>query len=161
MRRLIIILLTEMVLAFNSCSVWADSGDAAKESLCEYYFNPMWLAPDKQSEKDEADSYVAFRGHFKLSEAGKVEIRILGASWFGGWLDGEFFAEGPARFHKDYPEYDTIQVNLSAGKHLLAVQVHYEGLTTRILQDMPPFFACQILKDGESVSVCPGITHAL
>ena len=116
--------------------------------------NPMWVKPDTESEKeDNADTYVAFRGEFEIPEADEIEFRLLGASWFNAWLDEEFFAEGPARFHQDYPEYDVVRINLSAGNHLLAVQVHYEGLTTRILDDIAPFFACQILKNNKPVHV--------
>ena len=117
---------------------------------------PMWIESDEdqgdspgESRKDRTDTYVAFRGEFELTEPGEVEIRTLGVSWFNLWLDGEFVMEGPARFPKDRPEYDALRIRLSAGRHIIATQVHNIGLTTRILVDMPPFFACEILNDGK------------
>lgn len=115
---------------------------------------PMWITSHLDSSgKDQADIYIAFRGQFDLSESCEVEFRLLGVSWFNVWLDEEFFAEGPARFHRDYPEYDVVRIKLSAGKHLLAAQVHHVGIETRILDDLSPFFSCHIVKKDEAVPV--------
>lgn len=114
---------------------------------------PIWIKADKKEQPDAADTYVAFRGRFTLKSAGEVELHLLGASWFNLWLDGQFVADGPARFPKTNPEYDTIRVKLAAGEHVLAAQVHYEGLSTRLLMDMPPFFACKAFQKGKPVTV--------
>jgi alpha-L-rhamnosidase len=105
----------------------------------------LWLAEDV-----EEDTYVAFRGGIEIPAGGEVELRFLGASSFLIWLDGEYLAEGPARFIPEYPEYQSHRVRLNAGKHLLAVKVHYEGIVTRLLPNPRPFLMCQIyLNDAE------------
>ncbi len=100
----------------------------------------MWISADTEP----ADSYAAFRGRFVLDQQGEVEIHLLGASWFVAWLDGQHLTEGPARFPPDHPEYEVRRVPLPAGPHVLAVQVHYEGVTTRMLQDIRPFLLCRV-----------------
>ncbi|MGD0227924.1 MAG: family 78 glycoside hydrolase catalytic domain [Terriglobia bacterium] len=80
-------------------------------------------------------------------------MEFLGASGFVIWLDGSYFSEGPARFIAEYPEYQSHRVQLSPGKHVLAVQVHYEGLTTRLLRDMRPFWMCQVYLRGAEIPV--------
>ena len=103
----------------------------------------LWL-----DDEAKTDSYAAFRGRFELSSDSQVEIRTLGSSWFVAWLDGEHFTEGPHRFERGHPEYEAKSIRLTAGSHVLAAQVHHVGADTRILQDMPPFFLCELRVDG-------------
>jgi hypothetical protein len=110
---------------------------------------PPW--PAVQAE--QPDTYVAFRGRFRIERPGPVDLRILGASWFGAWLDGQRLIEGPARFPRLHPEYDVASASLSRGDHVLAVLVHNEGVVTRMLGDIPPFLACQLLQDGRSIPI--------
>src|ERR1039458_7773235 len=101
-------------------------------------------------EDGDADTYVAFRGVLEISVAAEVEVRFLGASGFLIWLDGSYLSDGPARFIPAYLEYQSHRVRLSAGKHVLAVQVHYEGITTRLLPNPRPFLMCQVFfRDAE------------
>jgi len=95
-----------------------------------------------------ADCYVAFRGTFELDRARQVEIRSVASGWFTAWLDGQWLTEGPARFHKDHPQYDALTIELGPGRHVIAVQAHHLGVTTRILVDMPPFVSVAVM-DGE------------
>lgn len=90
----------------------------------------------------ESDLYVAFRTEFDLSAGGAITITVLGASWFVGWLDNARFCEGPARFPKAFPEYQTIAPELAAGRHALAFIVNHHGVSTRLLDNLPPFLAC-------------------
>jgi len=109
----------------------------------------MWIKADPA----EKDDYVAFRGHFELDRPTEVEIRTLGASWFIAWLDEKYLTEGPNRFPTQYPEYDSVRVSLPAGRHLLAVQVHHVGETTRMMPNLPPFLFAEIRTGNESVPV--------
>ncbi len=130
-------------LAHASWPQEAPSKTAISES-----FHCLWLPKE-----DGADSYVAFRGGFELSTTGEVELQFLGASWFVLWLDGSYLSEGPARFIAAYPEFKSHRVRLSPGRHLLAAEVHYEGLDTRLLRDMPPFWMCQVYRQSMKVPV--------
>ncbi len=95
------------------------------------------------------DYYVAFRGVFTLDKQTTIETRTCGASWFVVWLDGAYLVEGPARFEPERPEYDTTRITLPAGRHVFAVQAHHIGVTTRILDAMPPFLYCHAFDANE------------
>ena len=112
--------------------------------------HPMWCPNVKA---DEADYHVAFRGSFELSMDAEVDARFIGCSWFVLWMDGAYLSEGPARFPLDHPEYQTVRVKLGAGKHVLAAQVHHEGVFTRMMENLPPFFQCAVGNGGEAVPV--------
>src|SRR5690606_6529692 len=101
--------------------------------------NPIWCANEAAS---ATDSYVAFRASFEIATAGTVTFHVLGATWFNMWLDGAWFNEGPARFPKTHPEYQTFTADLAAGRHTLAFLVNHIGVRTRLLDLTAPFIAC-------------------
>jgi len=113
---------------------------------------PFWMSAPPGS-TNALDTHTALRGTFELKEAGAVEVRVLGSSWFNLWVDGDYLADGPARFPRSHPQSDTLRIKLSAGKHVLAAQVHYEGVDTRIMPQVPPFFACDASQGGQPVEI--------
>ncbi len=110
----------------------------------------LWLTDAPPTPADN-DTYAAFRTHFELSAPATVEFQLFGASWFVGWLDHEYFCEGPARFPKAFPEYQTFTAQLAAGRHTLAFAVNHHGVTTRIIETIAPFFACNVLAAGRTL----------
>jgi hypothetical protein len=108
---------------------------------------PIWAA---KGVADEADSFVAFRGSFSTVNSDGA-IQVVGASEYLVWLDGKLIHDGPPRYAKGFPEYQTIPVTLPVGQHTLAVQVRNDGVTTRILSDISPYLDCKIF-DGQSES---------
>jgi alpha-L-rhamnosidase len=100
-----------------------------------------------------SDSHVAFRGRFEVAAPTEVEIHFLGASWFDLWLDGEFVADGPARFSQEFPQYQTLRRELSAGRHLLSAHVHAFGVSTRLIENIAPFWMCRVLAGSAEVGV--------
>lgn len=108
--------------------------------LTQVKTDPLW-APAGIA--DEADSHVAFRAEFEGRER-LTPLRIVGASAYLVWLDGKLVHDGPARFAKEFPEYQTVELKTGPGRHTLAVQVHNEGATTRILSKMQPFLWAEI-----------------
>ncbi|WP_027483459.1 family 78 glycoside hydrolase catalytic domain [Deinococcus pimensis] len=93
------------------------------------------------------------RGTFDLPEAGRVTFRLLGASWYVAWLDGTFVGEGPARFPAALAEVEEVLVDLTAGRHVLAVQVHHAGVATTVMPDLPPFLNAAVRVDDQEVEV--------
>lgn len=102
---------------------------------------------------ESPDCYAAFRGTFELGRDSEVEFRLLGAAWFVAWLDGEYFAEGPARFSVAFPQYQTYRATLKAGRHVLAVQVHHHGVPTRALENQQPFLHAEARVAGRELPV--------
>jgi alpha-L-rhamnosidase len=110
----------------------------------------LWVS---QAEKSEKDYHVAFRGEFHLNHEHEVSFDLLGASWFVGWIDGEYFCEGPARFPAEFPQYQTYQRSLKAGRHVIALQVTYTGEVTRMMQDVPPFLYCVVHSSSGEIPI--------
>ena len=107
--------------------------------------NSFWTAEPEP----RPDTYAAFRSRFVLPRGGEVELRVLGASWYEAWLNGEPLLEGPPRFPLSHPEYQTLRLALPAGDHLLAFYAHHVGVETRLLALTPPFLWCELRLDGE------------
>lgn len=101
---------------------------------------------------DEADSHVAFRGKFS-TRTDRAELKILGASEYLVWLDGELIHNGPPRFAVGHPEYQTVPLRAAAGPHTLAIHVRNEGATTRILSKMKPFVWCVVSEGSAAVPI--------
>lgn len=101
-----------------------------------------------------ADSHFYFRGTFSLPISKRVVVKLLATNWFEAWVDGEWVAEGPARFDRAHPEYEAVELELGPGGHVLSMHVHYEGVFTRIHEaEMPLFVFARIEVDEEPVAV--------
>ena len=101
----------------------------------------------------QPDSHVAFRGTFELAATGEIEVRVVGASWYVVWLGGEIIGEGPPRYAPEFPEYQTLRANLAAGTHVLAVQVHYLGVSMRVFPEILPFLWCEVHGQNAEIEV--------
>jgi alpha-L-rhamnosidase len=109
----------------------------------------LWISMDPSP----VNTHAAFRGKFTLPAGGSLEFQFSGASWYVVWIDGEYFYEGPDRYTAAFPEYQSKQVSLRAGDHVIAVQVHYEGIETRILDAFQPFLYCNVLFQEKELPV--------
>ncbi|WP_442484550.1 alpha-L-rhamnosidase-related protein [Aeoliella sp. SH292] len=110
----------------------------------------MWLPGVAAGDKDY---HVAFRGEFELHSDQPVCLKVFGASWFVGWLDGEYLCEGPARFTAACPEYQSYTRTLKKGKHTIAFQVTHTGEVTRMLKDVAPLVYCVVESQSSEIPV--------
>ncbi len=110
----------------------------------------LWSGEAKETERDY---YVAFRGTLALTADATVNLKLLGASWYVMWLDGDFLTEGPPRFPRAHPEYQTRTIQLTAGRHVIAIVVHQIGETTRLLDNPPPFLFCTAESAGSELPI--------
>lgn len=85
------------------------------------------------------DTYSLYRGTFTLKSASELSLKHLGASWYRIAINGEYLTEGPARFSPERPEYLSESLSLPAGDYVIAIQLHHEGVETRILKAYDPF----------------------
>ena len=109
----------------------------------------LWSSSDTTSK----DTHVAFRGLFEMPADGSIDLQLSGASWYVVWLDGKYIYEGPDRYSAKYPEYQSKKVELAQGRHVIAIEVHNEGIETRILDAIPPFLFCQMHNAGKIIPV--------
>ncbi len=89
------------------------------------------------------DSYVAFRGRFETASSAIVKINYVCSHWCRIWVDGQLTAQGPARYNREFPEYETLGLTLASGTHVIAAIVTYAGVDTRMLEDICPFWYCE------------------
>ncbi len=97
------------------------------------------------------DRYAAFRASFEVPAPAHGVLRTLSGGWHQVWLDAQYLTEGPARFHRDFPEYDETPVLLAAGRHVIAIRAHHIGVETRMLEPLPPFLYCEMFVDGQPI----------
>jgi len=121
-------------------------GSLVSTAQADSYPVLLWTDTASQQQKD---TYVAFRGSFNLTEDQQAEIRLTGASWYVVWVNGRYVTEGPDRYLPAHPEHTTDAIALKKGKNVIAVQVHYEGVTTRLLKNILPFLYCKIVAKHE------------
>jgi len=99
------------------------------------------------------DTQMAFRGRFSLDQDSEVDLQISGASWYVVWMDGKQLTEGPDRYAVQYPEYQRRKLTLTKGEHLIAVQVHYEGVETRLQKVIQPFLYFDAFVGGTELAI--------
>jgi hypothetical protein len=109
----------------------------------------MWISPANEN----PDTHLAFRGKFNLLMESVVDLQISGASWYVVWIDGQAFTEGPDRYDANYPEYQIRKLSLPEGNHVVAVQVHFEGVETRIQKIIQPFLYFQAFISGTEIPI--------
>ena len=108
----------------------------------------LWI-----SGETNPDTTAAFRGAFELPADGVVTLRISGAHVFTAWLDGVHLTEGPYRFPPGHPEFETLEIPLARGRHVLAAMVRHDGINTRLMQGsvIPPFFFADLWSEEASI----------
>ena len=110
---------------------------------------PIWAPPGVA---DDADSFVAFRGAFTTS-ASEVTLNAVGASEYLIWLDGKLVMDGPARYSRAFPEYQSTALKVAPGNHTIAAQVRNDGVSNRILAKVPPYLWCGITERSAQIPI--------
>lgn len=108
----------------------------------------LWI---QEGEPLMADRYVAFRGTFEQEQKSKVLLHLSGASAYNVFIDGRFLGDGPVRYKPEYPLYETYELELEAGTHVVAVLVNAHGAETRMLEAIDPFLYCKLYNGGVEV----------
>ncbi|MBC7783701.1 MAG: alpha-L-rhamnosidase N-terminal domain-containing protein [Burkholderiales bacterium] len=105
--------------ALNESMIWTDTAPADKGYL-----------------------HAGFRKQFELSAApAHAELHIFAYTRYQLFINGEYVARGPNRFENERPEYDTFDVapRLRAGKNVIAVLVHRDQPSGRVMHHAPGF----------------------
>lgn len=110
--------------------------------------NSFWAANSA-----EPGSEALFRGKFRLAKNTRVQLSVVGASWYQAWLDGQWLLEGPYRYPLAAPEFQTEEADLCAGEHVIAIHARHEGVKTRMLQLTPPYLWCHLSESGRGLAV--------
>ena len=105
----------------------------------------MWIEGDPVR-----DSHVGFCG---LLSGGPATIQVFASCPFRLYLNGEWIGEGPVRWSKSAPEFQEFDLPLRTGSNVIGILAHYEGVSTRMMEAMPPFVQCRINREGQEIAV--------
>lgn len=104
------------------------------------------------------NQFVSFERRFRLERAQRVVLHLFADTRYRLWVDGRFVAYGPARFVTQMPEYDTHELKLDEGWHLLRVEVNFYGASSyqSMPDGQPGFLAAGGSEDGDASFETPG-----
>jgi alpha-L-rhamnosidase len=107
----------------------------------------VWHANWIWSKDQGKNTYTLFRKEFQLPQnISQGTLRILADSRYVLYLNGERLGQGPARSWPQSREYDLYDVGgkLKEGTNVLAVMVHYYGISTFQYLCSPAGLLCQL-----------------
>lgn len=108
----------------------------------------IWIS----SPSREVDLHVEFQGTFETAGE-SVRLRVQAPSEFRVEIDSSLICVGPLRFSPSVPEFSTHWVDLEAGEHAISIQVHGEGIQTRIAAKLPNFLYCELFESEDAVEI--------
>ena len=103
----------------------------------------IWTGQSQADQK--SGSYVAFRKHLQLADAGKsVTLHIFADTRYMLWVNGQYVQRGPARFEPKAPEYDSVDItpNLHQGDNVLVILVTSRISNGKTRMHAPGVSAC-------------------
>ena len=114
---------------------------------------PIW----PQGRDKEMNLFVGFRAVFEAPRKGNVKLRVAGATLYRIYLNGKFFAWGPARGPHDYFRVDSWEITplLSDGKNLLCIEVAGYNVNSYYVLNQPSFLMAEVTSNS-SVLVSTG-----
>ena len=115
--------------------------------------------PATQKGKDLTDCHAAFVKTFDLEVAPvNAAIHIFAYTRYRLYVNGRYVGRGPARYENDRPEYDTRNVApfLVPGRNVVAVLVHRDAPTGRIMSHAPGTAAVMVWRDAKGMEQTVG-----
>ncbi|MGC8549408.1 MAG: alpha-L-rhamnosidase N-terminal domain-containing protein [Acidobacteriaceae bacterium] len=101
------------------------------------------------------DQHAVFIREFDLdSVPAGASMRIFAYTRYRLYVNGVYVGRGPSRFQNQRPEYDTRDIGgqLRPGKNTVAVLVHRDAPTGRIMRHAPGFAAMLTLGEGSDAA---------
>jgi len=111
---------------------------------------------DSHAKITTSDLHAVFAREFTLDAVPTgAAIRLFAYTRYRLYINGVYCGRGPSRFQNRRPEYDTRDVRhaLKTGRNLIAVLVHRDAPTGRIMRHEPGFAANLYFSNGEKQQV--------
>lgn len=100
--------------------------------------SPVWI---RLPQCTETPVVAAFRLHFYIEQDGVARVRVSADERYELWLDGRRIGRGPERGMPDVWFYETYDLPLRAGRHMLAARVwRLEGWAPLAQMSVAPGF---------------------
>ncbi len=128
------LLKTNMIWAGESVTVPVKEGGPASSIAGQTSASPA----------NEADLHTVFIKDLSLAKSpARADLHLFAYTRYRLYVNGQYAGRGPSRFQNQRPEYDTrdIAQYLRTGKNRIAVLVHRDAPTGRIMHHDPGFAA--------------------
>ena len=101
----------------------------------------------------EPGSDALFRGTFRLERESRARLCLIGASWYQLWINGAWLLEGPLRYPLEAPEFQTMEIELATGPHVLAIHARHDGVDTRMLKATAPYLCVRLFDNERAIPI--------
>jgi len=113
-------------------------------------FKANWIWVSEKIGYEQRNSYAYFRKKFEAT--GPMTLHIAADTWYEVYIDGRFLDRGTAPADVAYKTFDTYQLAVSSGSHVIAVLVHHIGqICATAMRSRPGLFVALIDPKGVSV----------
>lgn len=95
----------------------------------------------------DSDEHVVFLRKVEFASApARATLHLFAFTRYRLYINGEYAGRGPSRFQNQRPEYDTREISslLKKGSNSIAVLVHRDAPTGRIMSHAPGFAAVRV-----------------
>lgn len=108
---------------------------------------PVWA----EGRETEMNVTLGFRAVFDRPEREKVLLRMTGSTIYRVWVNGQFFAAGPARGPHGYYRVDELDLTdqLQAKSNVVAIEVVGYNSNSYYLLDQPSFLQAEIVATAD------------
>ncbi len=116
---------------------------------------PIW----PQGRDKEMNLFVGFRAIFEAPRDGNVQLSVAGATLYRIYLNGVFFAWGPARGPHDYFRFDSWEITplLVAGRNLVCIEVAGYNVNSYYVLNQPSFLQAEISANSSVLASTGGL----
>ena len=95
------------------------------------------------------NDFVGFLATVRIPDAAQsVILRLAASTVYRAFVDGVFLAHGPARAAHGHYRVDELPLRLSAGEHVVAIEVAGYNMNTYDVLDQPSFLQAEVVADG-------------
>ena len=107
---------------------------------------PIW----PRGREKEMNLFVGFRAIFEAPSGQQVQLRVAGSTLYRVYLNGEFFASGPARGPHDHYRVDLWEIAplLATGKNSVCIEVAGYNINSYYILNQPSFLQAEVATDS-------------
>jgi alpha-L-rhamnosidase len=115
---------------------------------------PIW----PQGREKEMNLWVGFRAAFEAPAGKHIYLRMAGSTLYRVYLNGEFFAWGPARGPHDHFRVDLWDITplLVKGRNFVCVEVAGYNVNSCYILNQPSFLQAEVTTDSEVLASTGG-----
>jgi alpha-L-rhamnosidase len=115
---------------------------------------PIW----PRGREKEMNLFVGFRAIFKAPPGQHVQLRVAGSTLYRIYLNGEFFASGPARGPHGHYRVDLWEIAplLATGKNSVCIEAAGYNINSYYILDQPSFLQAEVATDSKVLASTGG-----